>query len=182
LPDFYDITEPGDFLPDPSTPWWIWMLAGLGCLLVLIIIYLIFRKSKSAKQRITQLDKARKQLAQLRQKTDALAPHIIAIRISLIIRRYLATAFDDPALFETIEEFSLRESALSQLHPDSREPITRHLTALSQLKYAPKESANAAELIDDAEAILAHIEINVGEEDKKKAARSRKKKLTQNRL
>ena len=173
---------PEGFLPDPSTPWWIWILAGLGSLLLLIIIYLIFRKSKSAKQRITQLDKARRQLAQLRQKTDALPPHIIAIRISLIIRRYLATAFDDPALFETNEEFSLRESALSQLHPDSREPITRHLTALSQLKYAPKESANAAELIDDAEAILANIEINVGDEDKKKAAKSRKKKLTLNRL
>jgi len=158
------------------------MLAGLGCLLILVSLYLIFRTSKSARQQTTQLDKARKQLAQLRQKTDELAPHTIATRISLIIRRYLATVFNDPALFETIEEFSMRESALAQLHPDSREPITQHLTALSQLKYAPKESANATEFIDDAEAILANIEIYVGETDKKKAAKKRKKKLTQNRL
>lgn len=182
MPDFYDITEPGDFLPEPSIPGWIWVLAGLSSLLLVITLYLIFKKSTSAKQQITQLDQARKQLAQLRGKTDTLAPHIIATRISLIIRSYLATAFHDPALFETIEEFTLRESALSQLHPDSREPITLHLTDLSQLKYAPKETANAAVLIDDAEAILANIEIYVGDEDKERAAKSRKKKRTLQRL
>ena len=182
MPDFYDIAEPEGFLPDPSTPWWLWLLIGLGSLLLLAALYFIFKKSKSAKQHITQLDQARNQLAQLRKKHDTLPPHIIAIQISLIIRRYLATAFDDPALFETNEEFTLRQSALIQLHPDSREPITRHLTALSQLKYAPKESANAEQLIDDADAILAHIEINVGKEDKKKSARSRKKKQVQNQL
>lgn len=167
MPDFYDITDPDQFIPEPSTPLWIWLLIGLASVMLLVIVYFIFKKSRSKKLQTTLLDRAREQLQKLRETSNNIAPHVTATRISLIIRRYLATAFNDTALFETNEEFVLRESSLNQLHPDSRDPITQHLTALSQLKYAPHGSADTAGLIDDAESILANIEINVGDAETK---------------
>jgi len=166
MPDFYDITDPGEFLPEPSTPWWLWLLVGLGVILGLGLIYYIFKKSTAAKQRATLLDNARAKLQKLREEAPDLPPQVTATRISLIIRRYLEAAFNETALFETNEEFTLRESALAQLHPDSRAPITDHLSTLSQLKYAPNTiTINSDTLITDAENILANIEINVNDPD-----------------
>lgn len=165
MPDFYDITEPNEFLPEPGTPWWIWTLVVLAGLLVVGLLWFIIRKSNSAKQRATLLDKARKSLEKLRKQSDDLPPHGVAVHISLILRRYLAEAFNDPAIFETNEEFTLRESALAQLHPDSREPVSQYLTELSQIKYSPSGSADIPQLINQAEAVIANIEINVGDPD-----------------
>lgn len=84
------------------------------------------------------------------------------MRISLILRQYLEATFEDPLLFETHEEFTLRPDALARLHPDSRQPVCDHLTELSDLKYAPsKGDKKVSELIDKAGEILAHIEFNV---------------------
>lgn len=163
MSDFYDITDPGEFLPEPTTPWWIWLLIGLAAILAVGGVYFVIQKLKTTRLQATQLDKARRQLDKLRKEARDLPPHVTATRISLIIRRYLAIAFNEPALFETNEEFTLRESALTQLHPDSRQPITQHLTTLSTLKYAPTGTANTDQLITDAENILANIEINVNE-------------------
>jgi len=107
------------------------------------------------------LDKARSRLAILKTEAQKLAPEVTATRISLIIRRYLEAAFDEPALFETNEEFTLRPHALEKLHPDSREPVKDYLAKLSQLKYTPSHHEEANSLIDEAENLLANIEINV---------------------
>lgn len=135
---------------------------------ILLLIYWIFRQPNREKLRASQLDKARDQLQKIRAEAAELPSELAATRISLVIRRYLATAFDEPALFETNEEFCLRDTALEQLHPDCRQPITQHLTALSQLKYAPKTTPQSqdatTQLVDEAENILAEIELNVGTE------------------
>ena len=162
MSDFYDITDPGEFLPEPSTPWWVWVIVGITALSVAIVTTIIIKKIQQSKLQTTQLDEVRAQLDKLRNESENLPPHLIATRISLIIRRYLAIAFNDPALFETNEEFTLRKSALTQLSPESRTLISQHLTDLSQLKYAPHHSPdNNQQLIDKAESILANIEINV---------------------
>ena len=144
------------------------MLVALATLLALALAYFIFRKSRSTKRRTTLLDHARVRLEKLRADAPNLPPHVTATRISLIIRQYLEAAFNDPALFETNEEFTLRESALAQLHPDSREPVTQHLTVLSQLKYAPTGTTDTDQLITEAESIIANIEINVNDPDRRR--------------
>ena len=172
MSDFHDITDPGEFLPEPSTPWWIWVLVALASLLALALAYCIYKKSRSTKGLTTLLDQARARLEKLRKQSPDLPPHVTATKISLIIRQYLASAFNDPALFETNEEFTLRESALAQLHPDSRAPITQHLTTLSQIKYAPTATTNITQLITDAENIIANIEINVNDPDRDRRRRN----------
>lgn len=160
-PKIEDITDPSAFLPEPSTPWWLWTLAGLAALLLISLAIYFLSKPSASRQRATLLDDARARLAKLKDEAPSLAPNVTATRISLIIRRYLEAAFRDPALFETNEEFSLRPRALEKLHPDSRQPVTDYLTKLSQLKYAPSNSPESEALIDQAEALIANIEINV---------------------
>jgi hypothetical protein len=105
-------------------------------------------------------------LEKLKTEASEHEPQTIATRISLIIRQYLEAAFDDPALFETNEEFTLRPHALAKLHPDSRKPVTDHLGVLSQLKYAPAVNVeHLSDLIDQAAGILANIEFNVSSTD-----------------
>lgn len=135
---------------------------AVGAVLVLAALYLIFRKRAATRQRETMLGKARARLEKLKAEATELPPHTVAVRISLIIRHYLEAAFDDPALFETNEEFALRPHALARLHPDSRQPVTDHLSELSQLKYSPHgETAHLTRLIDQAGEILANIKLNV---------------------
>ena len=165
MPEIRDITDPTEFIPEPSTPWWVWGLIACGVLLIAGIIVIIVRKRKPAKARRSLLDKARTKLAKLRKQAESLPPHTIATRTSMVIRHYLETAFDDPALFETNEEFTLRPNALEALHPDARQQVTDHLQDLSHLKYEPnKDQASSTEralqLIGDAEKLLAHIELH----------------------
>lgn len=165
MSDFFDITEPGEFLPEPATPWWIWLGLGVVTLALVGLLYFIIRKLKTTKQNASLLDEAREQLHKLKIDSANMPTHMTANRISLILRRYLEAAFDDPALFETNEEFTLRDTALQQLHPDSRQSVIQHLNALSELKYAPQNSIEVTTLIDEAETIIANIEINVGDSD-----------------
>lgn len=163
----HDITDPGEFLPEPTPlwqTWWFMLAVGLSLLILGIILYFIFRKQSQVRQRRSLLEKARARLDKLKAEldTEQPEPQAVAIRISLILRQYLEAAFNDPALFETNEEFTLRPHALSKLHPDSRTPITEHLTQLSQLKYAPSDDHDSiSKLIDQAGEILGNIELNV---------------------
>ena len=161
MPDLHDIADPEPFLTEPSTPWWIWLLLGLGILSILILALAYFRKPSEKQRRETLLDKARKDLKKLKSAADNLPPHQVATRISLIIRRYLEAAFNDPALFETNEEFTLRPNALNNLTPESRQAIITHLSELSRIKYAPQEGNHPTSLIGDAETLLAKIELHV---------------------
>jgi hypothetical protein len=155
--DFYDISDPGEFLPEPSTPWWVWAIVVAMGAFIIIGTILWFRKNRAVKLKYTHLDKVLKELQQLRKET-AHPPHVIALRLSLIIRHYLATTFEDPALFETDEEFSLRESALKSLPTDSRLQITDYLHTLSQIKYAPRHTEiNTSHLIDNAKTLITRL-------------------------
>ena len=161
-PPIRDITEPGKFLPSPSPLWhsgWFWLLVILATTFVGVISYRIYRKKTATHHSQSLLQQAREQLESLRSKAAKLDPQTSAVRISLIIRQYLEAAFEDPALFETSEEFTLRPHALAKLHPDCRSPIVHHLCDLSGLKYSPSEiSHHISELIDQAAGLLTRIE------------------------
>ena len=164
MPEIRDITPPTEFIPEPTTPWWIWSLIALGIIVVLAIIILLIKKNQPARRQNTLLDKTRRQLNQLQNDANNLSPATLAIHISIIIRNYLKTAFKDPAIFETQQEFTLRENALQKLPPEIRSQIKAHLQNLSDLKYEPNQDKDvskdqAESLIQEAQQLLAHIEI-----------------------
>lgn len=78
-----------------------------------------------------------------------------AVRSSLILRKYLAAAAGDPALFETHEEFVSRHDALQALKADARAATETGFTRLAALKYAPEiPTAVPAEVVAESRALL----------------------------
>lgn len=81
-----------------------------------------------------------------------------AITASLILRRYLAAATGDPALFETHEEFVARRDSLASLSPTAREAAATGFASLATLKYgvAPPEAA-PVRVLEDARNLLDQL-------------------------
>ncbi|MGJ8676519.1 MAG: DUF4381 family protein [Akkermansiaceae bacterium] len=139
MPDIRDIPDPEQFLPEPTTPLWVWIALALGLISLAILLYFLFRKKTVSEPAQLPIETAREEMEKLKQEIDLKPAHATATELSLIMRRYLSSALNDPALFETNEEFSLRPGALKSLKGDSKEKITQFLRDLSTLKYTPSD-------------------------------------------
>jgi len=130
-----------------------------GILLMGFVIHRLTKKKTNQKKRRQLLETAIEALSALKAEIDSLKPQTSAVRISLIMRQYLEAAFEDPALFETDEELTLRPHALAQLQHDCRTAVIDHLHKLTQLKYVEAgQQGPILELIDQAIEVLHMIE------------------------
>ena len=161
-PDIHDITSPEEFLLGQPPLWqspWFWVLMITGILLMGFVIHRLTKKKTNQKKRRQLLETAVEALSALKAEIDSLKPQTSAVRISLIMRQYLEAAFEDPALFETDEELTLRPHALAQLQHDCRTAVIDHLHKLTQLKYVEAgQQGPILELIDQAIEVLHMIE------------------------
>jgi len=161
-PDIHDITSPEEFFLGQPPLWqspWFWLLVITGILLMGFVLRKLTRQKTSQKKRKQLLETATEALSALKAEIDSLQPQTSAVRISLIMRQYLEAAFDDPALFETDEELTLRPHALSQMQHNCRTAVIDHLHKLTQLKYvAAGQQGPILELIDQAIEVLHMIE------------------------
>ena len=81
-----------------------------------------------------------------------------AVLASLTLRDYLATAADDPALFETHEEFIARHDSLAALTEKARAAAAAGFSRLAALKYAAEPPASTASLvIESARTLLDEL-------------------------
>ena len=161
-PDIHDITSPEEFLLGQPSLWqspWFWVLVITGILLMGFVIHRLTKKKTNQKKRRQLLETAIEALSALKAEIDSLKPQTSAVRISLIMRQYLEAAFEDPALFETDEELTLRPHALAQLQHHCRTAVIDHLHKLTQLKYVEAgQQGPILELIDQAIEVLYMIE------------------------
>ena len=161
-PDIHDITSPEEFLLGQPPLWqspWFWVLMITGILLMGFVIHRLTKKKTNQKKRRQLLETAVEALSALKAEIDSLKPQTSAVRISLIMRQYPEAAFEDPALFETDEELTLRPHALAQLQHDCRTAVIDHLHKLTQLKYVEAgQQGPILELIDQAIEVLYMIE------------------------
>jgi len=134
-------------------------LWGIGAAIILIfialIIFLVRRKSVKrfdpVAARISAYQTALKSLNEVRTEN----PRDTAIQSSLIIRRYLVDAVGDPSLFETHDEFVLRENALAALPQPVREAATTGFNRFAKLKYSAGESFESPQaIIDESKRLL----------------------------
>ena len=78
-----------------------------------------------------------------------------AVQTSLILRRYVATAAGDPALYETHEETITRHEALKEFSESARVAADAGFERLAALKYSPEISETAAsEVVADSRTLL----------------------------
>lgn len=62
--------------------------------------------------------------------------------LSMILRRYLTGSTQDPALFETQEEFRQRMDAMTGIPAECQYRTRKHLDTLAEYKYAGEQAAS----------------------------------------
>ncbi|MBC7979313.1 MAG: hypothetical protein H7Y36_01975 [Armatimonadetes bacterium] len=130
-----------DLVPQWEPEAW-WFFAGGSVLVAIVLLYLFLRKNRVAidpeKERYEAYRDAKVAL-------DAMEPesmHEIAGSVSLVLRRYLARRMNEPALYETHEEFVGRHEGLKDLPDGVRAEVGDFFGTLAAVKYAPDNVAN----------------------------------------
>ncbi|MDD6813702.1 MAG: hypothetical protein PUD60_04815 [Akkermansia muciniphila] len=142
--------------------YWLWGGVAAGVLLLLFAVVWFLRRSRRAVV-LPPLPSPAEQAVALLQALAVELPPLGAcgVRVSLILRNFLAGETQDPALFETHEEFSRRLDSLSGVPESCRLTTLRLLDDLAALKYAPHQEdspTKARHLIDEALVLVADIE------------------------
>lgn len=141
--------------------WWLpHILIGSTILVALVLIAILLVRAKNRKppvdpakvreearlEAVSALESARSSIQTAR---DA------AVLASLTLRNYLATAADDPALFETHEEFIARHDSLAALNEEARAATANGFAQLAALKYAENPPASTpTQVIESSRTLL----------------------------
>ncbi|MEI7956200.1 MAG: hypothetical protein WCJ66_13615 [Verrucomicrobiota bacterium] len=133
-----------------------WLAAALLALLVLGIWFIPWlRRLRGKRTAGTRRDLAYYDASAALQQITAADARAAAVQSSLILRRYLSLAAEDPALFETHEEFVARNDALLALSESARAACADGFTRLAACKYAAEVSAlEPAAVVGDARGLL----------------------------
>lgn len=140
---------------------WIPVAWGIGIALLLAGAALLLwyrRRRRSLPTPPSQEEIALKALGELESQLPPMRE--CSLRLSLILRRFLAGQTQDPALYETHEEFSQRMDSLSSV-PEECQYDTRYLLeGLADLKYAGAgldDPPHARALIEQARSLITRI-------------------------
>lgn len=136
-----------------------WIIIISVILLLIGAIAILTRKKKQNTIPPTPEQIAAEKIRTLATKTLNLKT--TATELSLILRSYFSTRSEDPALFETQQEFNKRVDSLTSL-PETLQITSRDLLQeMSSLKYAsesPDDHATARELIEKTLQLIENIE------------------------
>ncbi|RPJ34683.1 MAG: DUF4381 family protein [Verrucomicrobiaceae bacterium] len=143
----------------PEHGMWPWWLAAAIIAVIIIAAVLVFRKRKPAAADVGKLREAafREALAALAENggDDVRGA---AVQCSLVLRKYLAAAAADPALFETHEEFIARQDSLQSLTENARAAAASGFSRLAALKYGPQiPDTPAADVIAESRTMLENL-------------------------
>jgi hypothetical protein len=136
-----------------------WACAVLIPLAVLTAWWMFRRRKRTTVSGITPLQEALNELKEL----DAQLPPMreCSLRLSMILRSFLAGQTQDSALYETHEEFSQRIDSLASV-PMSCQLETRDmLEMLAEFKYAGdsgRDATGAHQLVERARQLVCRIE------------------------
>lgn len=145
---------PDALLPKEEFPLWAMAMIGVGVAMLLVVLLKLLTRRKPVDAVSLRLKAYQDALRSLTESPASDAREA-ATRASLILRRYLATASGDPALFETHEEFISRRDSLKHLAEEAREAARTQFDRLAALKYSGDiRSAEAAPIFESSRALL----------------------------
>lgn len=157
----HDIPDPEPLLPGIAVPLWFWILFATVITGGATALFLILRRKTqpAAKPDTSYLD-SRNALKDLHSSLADQSLAEVATGASLILRHYLATTLQEPALYETHEEFIMRSDALEKLPAGARDRLAPLLTQLAEAKYGPStvNFEGATTLINNCLGVLQGLE------------------------
>ncbi|NIP93916.1 MAG: hypothetical protein GWO24_10875 [Akkermansiaceae bacterium] len=137
--ELHDIADPRPLLPGIEVPLWFWLcLVTLVFAAVSLALFLLLRHRKPpAPPELPFYEESRGALDHLRESLSGRSLAEVATEASLVIRHYLVATLQEPALYETHEEFIMRSDALQGLPAGARERLGPLLDQLARAKYGP---------------------------------------------
>ncbi|MBC8127962.1 MAG: DUF4381 family protein [Gloeobacteraceae cyanobacterium ES-bin-144] len=157
----FELMEPASpeaLIPDYGL--WPLMLAAalLTTLTIVAVIIICHRKKSSTVDPGAIRNAAKAEAAVALSALSSLDSRNVAVQASLILRKYLSVAANDPALYETREEFIARNDALQALDQETRTATETTLNRLGTLKYSPEIPATSPEeIITESKSLLEKL-------------------------
>ncbi len=152
--EFMEPSSPEALVPDSFVE--PWMLGVLILLALAVVVWVILKKRKreevdpQAARRAAHAQ-ATADLAGLANKT----PREAAVQCSLTLRKYLSVVANEPALFETHEEYVSRHAALMKFTEEARAAAGVEFARLATLKYTPAASdIETAQVVASSQSLL----------------------------
>lgn len=137
----FELREPANpegLLPRNDDALLAWLAMGaLATLVILIAWRAWWRRHRVSSNQHARRNQALKDAASALGRIATSDARAAAVQTSLVLRRYLAIAANDPALFETHEEFIARSDALQALTESARAACAAGFATLAACKYAP---------------------------------------------
>ncbi len=130
--------EAMDLVPTWELEWWWIALPVAALLMVGLLGYFLLRKSRTEDPNKNKREAFQQALSELAQLDASLGKENV-IMVSLAIRKYLAKSMNEPALYETHEEFIGRHDAIKDLKEDLKLEISDYFSQLAAIKYGPSE-------------------------------------------
>ncbi len=134
------------------------IVAIIAAIVIGLIVWLLLRRRRKLAPPPSLLDNALVSLTALEEGTPTLRE--CSLRVSMILRTYLAGQTHDPALYETHEEFSRRMDSLASVPAACREQTRELLEALAEYKYAGGEKQDPLQvnaMVTQARELLHRI-------------------------
>jgi hypothetical protein len=133
-----------------------WMLGLLALLALAVVVWVIFKKRK----RLEVDPQAARRAAHAQATADLSglansSPREAAVQCSLTLRKYLSVVANEPALFETHEEYVSRHAALMKFTEEARAAAGVEFAKLATLKYTPATpDMQTPEVVASSRALL----------------------------
>jgi hypothetical protein len=150
--ELHDIADPQPLLPGIEVPLWFWicLAAVAGSALGALLLFLRRSLRPCPPEAHSFYDESRLAFERLRESLPGRSLAEIATEASLLLRHYLVLALQEPALYETHEEFLVRADALQGLPAGARHRLAPLLSQLAAAKYGPSSTNH-----ETADALVA---------------------------
>ncbi len=136
---------------------WVWIIVLITLIIIGLKVYLYIRRKKLARAAIiTPAQIAAREINELCASHPTLKH--AAVGFSLILRKYLVGETEDPALYETQQEFNRRANALTALPEHLQAPTRDLLDRMATLKYEPNTANDDSVVKELATGTLQLIE------------------------
>jgi heme/copper-type cytochrome/quinol oxidase subunit 2 len=127
-----------DLVPNWELEWWWIAIAVFALILLILLVFFMFRKTKVFDSTKAKREAYQEALTELEKLDESLGKDNV-IMVSLVIRKYLAKSMNEPALYETHEEFVGRHDAIQDLDEELKVKIANYFSELAAMKYGPVE-------------------------------------------
>jgi len=145
-----------DLVPTWEVQAWWFLAAGLALLILALVLFFLRRKKvflDPHKEKREAFAAAKERLETMEQ----VGSRETATAVSLALRGYLARSMNEPALYETHEEFIGRHEGLKDLPEDIRLETGAFFNHLASMKYAPEDMPTEGNVREEGLALLERI-------------------------